>query len=189
MKLIVGLGNPGPRYARTRHNAGFLVVDALAVRHGARFRRVRGAETARAGQVLLMKPTTMMNLSGQPVQAALTRHGLSPAEVLVIHDDLALPLGRLRFKLGGGGSGGARGVEDIISRIGARFPRLKLGIGSPPPGWRGENWVLSRFSESEWPLLERVIDTATEAVEVLLQEGLTEAMNRFNGIDLREEPD
>ena len=184
MKLVVGLGNPGPSYARTRHNVGFLVVDELAVRHGVRFRSGRDADTAHYDAIRLMKPTTMMNLSGRPVLAAMAHNGIAPSEVLVIHDDLDLPLGRLRFKAGGGGSGGARGVESIITRIGSDFPRLKLGIGRPPQDRRARDWVLSHFSEGEAPLLELTIGSAVEAVELLLQDGLDAAMNWANGLNL-----
>jgi len=184
IKLIVGLGNPGPQYRETRHNAGFLVVDALAARHGLSFRSGKGADEARWGGVTLLKPTTFMNLSGAAVQGALTRMRLSPAELLVIHDDLDLPLGRLRLRVGGS-AGGQRGVADTVRRVGPEFTRLKLGISRPPEGWRVENWVLSRFQEAEKPLLRAVVENAADAVELLLKEGTEAAMGRFNGLDLR----
>lgn len=180
----MGLGNPGPAYARTRHNAGFLVVDALAARWGVSFRRTRLALEARSS-IPLIKPLTFMNLSGQAVQAYQARLGVAPSEILVIHDDLDLPLGRLRFKAGGG-DGGQRGVRDIIARIGPNFMRLKVGIGRPPPGWRVEAWVLSRFQEAELARLERVIAAAADAVELLLAEGLEAAMNRYHALDLTD---
>lgn len=187
MRLVVGLGNPGPRYQETRHNAGFLVVDELARRAGERFKKVRGdAEAASWGRTTLLKPTTFMNLSGRAVQAAMARDGIRPDDVLVVHDDLDLPLGRLRLRLGGG-AGGQKGVRDTIDRIGADFLRLKVGISRPPPGWEVENWVLSRFRTEERALLERVVATAADAVGWVLELPLEEAMTRTNGLDLREE--
>ena len=184
IRLVVGLGNPGPQYHKTRHNAGFLVLDALAKRHALSFRSTRGAEEVRWGGVTLLKPQSFMNVSGGPVQAAMTRLRVAPPELLVVQDDLDLPFGRLRLRYGGS-AGGQRGVADTIKRIGPEFTRLKVGVSRPPEGWRVENWVLSRFREDEQPLLDRVVDTAADAVEVLLKEGLGAAMLRFNGLDLR----
>lgn len=185
VRVIVGLGNPGPRYSRTRHNAGFFVLDELARRWGLNFRRARQAEVAQdpGRRVTLLKPTSFMNLSGGPVQAQLTRQSARPGELLVIHDDVDLPLGRLRFKQGGG-SGGQRGVKDIAARLGPDFLRLKLGIGRPPSGWQTDAWVLSRFSPDETELLGDVVGAAADAVELLLDEGLEAAMNATNGLDL-----
>lgn len=185
IKLIVGLGNPGPQYQRTRHNAGFLVLGELARRHILTFRKSKQADATTWGDVTLIKPTTFMNASGAAVQASLTRLRLSPAEMLVVHDDLDLPFGRLRLR-SGGSAGGQRGVADTIRRIGPEFTRLKVGISRPPENWKVENWVLSRFQEAEQPLLSRVIETAADEVEVLLKEGLETAMQRYNGVDLRE---
>ncbi len=184
LRLIVGLGNPGPQYQKTRHNAGFFVLDELARRHGVAFKSGKLAEEAKWDGAYLLKPLTFMNLSGSAVQAALTRLRLTPAELLVVHDDLDLPFGRLRIR-SGGSAGGQRGVTDTISRIGSDFTRLKIGISRPPAGWKVENWVLSRFREEEKPLLQAVVDHAADAVEVLRQEGQEAAMQRFNGLDLR----
>lgn len=185
IRLIAGLGNPGPRYSGTRHNAGFLVLDELARRHSFNFRKAKNAEEAKYGNIVLIKPLTLMNLSGSAVQAYSTKNGISSAQILVVHDDLDLPLGRLRFRQGGS-AGGQRGVADTINRIGQDFLRLKVGIGRPPEGWKVENWVLSRFRDDEQHLLERVVHACADAIETVLQEGLEPAMNRFNGIDLRE---
>lgn len=160
------------------------MLDALARRHALAFRSVKGAEEARWGGVTLLKPQTFMNASGGPVQAALTRLRVAPAELLIAHDDLDLPFGRLRLRYGGS-AGGQRGVADTIRRVGPEFARLKVGISRPPEGWRVENWVLSRFREDEKPLLERVVETAADAAEVVLQEGLEAAMGRFNGMTLQ----
>jgi len=183
VKLIVGLGNPGPQYRDTRHNAGFLVLDLLAARYKLTFRSGRGADEAKWEGVTLLKPTTFMNLSGAAVQGALTRARLSPAELLVVHDDLDLPLGRLRLRVGGS-AGGQRGVADTIRRIGPDFTRLKVGISRPSEGWKVENWVLSRFQEAEKPLLKEVVEHTADAVELLLREGGEAAMGRYNGLDL-----
>lgn len=184
MRLVVGLGNPGPRYAGTRHNAGFLVLDELARRHAATFRSGRDGQEARLGRLRLLKPGTFMNLSGSAVQAAATRGGVRPEEIVVVHDDLDLPLGRLRVRVGGG-AGGQKGVRDIIDRIGPDFARLKVGIGRPPSRWTVENWVLSRFADDEADLLARTIDAATDGLETLLRDGPEAAAARINGLDLR----
>ncbi|MGL4609830.1 MAG: aminoacyl-tRNA hydrolase [Trueperaceae bacterium] len=186
LKLIVGLGNPGVRYAHTRHNAGFMVLDELARKHALNFRTGKLAEETKFGQITLIKPSTFMNLSGQAVQAYGTKLGLKPEEILLVHDDLDMPLGKLRFKQNGG-AGGQRGVQDTLERIGANFLRLKIGISRPPERWTVENWVLSKFSEEEQPLLHNVITASADALERLLAEGLKRAMNYTNGLNLSEE--
>jgi peptidyl-tRNA hydrolase, PTH1 family len=185
-RLIVGLGNPGVRYANTRHNTGFMIVDELARRNALTFRPNKLADETKLGQLLLIKPTTFMNLSGQVVQAYQTKLGLKPEEILLVHDDLDMPLGRLRFKQNGG-AGGQRGVQDTIGRIGANFLRLKIGISRPPERWTVENWVLSKFSDDEKDLLGKVISAGADAVERLLRDGLERTMNLVNGLDLSED--
>jgi peptidyl-tRNA hydrolase, PTH1 family len=187
LKLIVGLGNPGTRYAGTRHNAGFLVVDELARRWGTTFRTARQADVALASGVALLKPATFMNLSGAAVQGSMARDRVSPTDLLVIHDDMDLPLGRLRLRLGGG-AGGQRGVQDIIARIGPDFARLKVGISRPPDGWAAEHWVLSRFREDEADLLARVVAHAADAVERLRADGWERAVAWTNTLDLAAPP-
>jgi len=187
LKLIVGLGNPGARYAGTRHNAGFLVVDELARRWGAGFRAGRQADAANAPGVVLLKPRTFMNLSGAAVQAQMARGRVAPADLLVVHDDLDLPLGRLRLRRGGG-AGGQRGVQDVIARIGPDFDRLKIGISRPPEGWTAEHWVLSRFRDDEAELLERVVHHAADAVERVRDEGWAKAVTWANALDLAAPP-
>jgi PTH1 family peptidyl-tRNA hydrolase len=184
MRLIVGLGNPGVRYANTRHNAGFMVIDELARRWGLSFRASRTAEEAKHQHLTLIKPTTFMNLSGQAVQAYQTKLGIKPEEILLIHDDLDLPLGKLRIKHGGGGAGGQGGVRDTIDRIGPNFLRLKLGIGRPPKLWTVENWVLSKFAEDEKKRLDDVVQAGAKSVEMMLNESLEKAMNYTNGLKL-----
>jgi peptidyl-tRNA hydrolase, PTH1 family len=187
MKLIVGLGNPGTRYAGTRHNAGFLVVDELARRWGASFRAGRQADTAAAPGVVLLKPRTFMNLSGLAVQAEMARGRIAPADLLIVHDDLDLPLGRLRLRRGGG-AGGQRGVQDVIARIGADFDRLKVGVSRPPESWTAEHWVLSRFREDEAELLANVVGHAADAIERVREEGWERAVTWANGLDLAAPP-
>ena len=187
MKLIVGLGNPGARYAGTRHNAGFLVMDELARRWGTAFRSGRQADAASASGVVLLKPRTFMNLSGTAVQAEMARGRIPPGELLVVHDDLDLPLGRLRLRRGGG-AGGQRGVQDVIARIGPDFDRLKVGISRPPEGWAAEHWVLSRFREDEADLLAAVVRHAADAIERVRDEGWAKAVTWTNGLDLAAPP-
>ena len=187
MKLIVGLGNPGARYAGTRHNAGFLVVDELARRWGATFRAGRQADAASASGVVLLKPRTFMNLSGAAVQAEMARGRIPPGDLLVVHDDLDLPLGRLRLRRGGG-AGGQRGVQDVIARIGPDFDRLKVGISRPPEGWAAEHWVLSRFREDEDELLASVVRHAADAIERVRDEGWAKAVTWTNALDLAAPP-
>jgi len=184
-KLVVGLGNPGSKYQATRHNVGFEVVDRLA--HGgspASFtRKFDGliAETEIDYQrVLLLKPETFMNLSGRCVGQVMRFYQLSLADLLVICDDLNLPLGKLRIR-GGGSDGGQKGLRDISAHLGSEdYARLRLGIGQ-----RGEvdasDFVLSRFRSSERPLIDDALILAAQAVAVWVTRGLAAAMNRFNG--------
>lgn len=177
---IIGLGNPGGRYANTRHNAGFMVLDELAKRWRVEFRQQREFYDVKVAGVVLVKPQTFMNASGKVVQRYASQH----KHLLVVHDDLDLPLGRLRFKFGGG-AGGQRGVQDSINRIGKDFYRLKVGISRPPDGWAVERWVLSRFADEEKDLLEQVISSAADAIEQALERGIERTMGDVNGRDLR----
>lgn len=186
MWLIVGLGNPGAQYARTRHNIGFDALDALAARHGLEFRGKRAnsllAEGNIAGQrVALAKPQTFMNLSGQAVSALRGWYKVDPArELLVVYDDMDLPFGKLRFRERGS-AGTHNGMRSIVGQLGGNeFPRLRVGIGQAPGKMDAAAYVLARFSkeeEAERPLL---LDTLADALEVLLREGLTAAMNKYN---------
>lgn len=184
LRLLVGLGNPGKRYAHSRHNAGFLVLEHLAAQASLSFRSAGQAEYSRWGHYLLLKPQTFMNLSGNAVLPYMQRHSLQPRQVLVVHDDLDLPLGRLRFKRGGG-AGGQKGVAHIAACIGADFYRLKLGIGRPPPRWTVEHWVLSSFTEQEQALLTLVQEHACKAITMALESDVDKAANYYNGLDIR----
>ncbi len=184
---MVGLGNPGRRYAQTRHNAGFMVADRLAREEGLSFRERGEAALAAWDGGWLMKPLTYMNASGRAVAPFVRKKAIPLDRLLVVHDDMDLPLGRLRLKRGGS-AGGQKGVASIIEALGdAGFDRLRVGIGRPPPGVDPVDWVLSPFWREEAPLLSRVLAAATEAVRTWRARGLKEAQSRFNGLDLREE--
>jgi PTH1 family peptidyl-tRNA hydrolase len=184
MKLVVGLGNPGRKYEGTRHNVGFRVAAELAARHAAGKPKrafqgeiVEGAIDAQ--KLLLLCPHTLMNLSGASVLAARDFYKIPHEDLLIVSDDLNLPLGKLRFRQSGS-SGGQRGLEDIIRRLGEDVPRLRIGIGSPGDGRDAADFVLGRFSKSETPEIEVAIVRAADAVEVWVREGIAAAMNRYN---------
>lgn len=182
--LIVGLGNPGSRYARNRHNTGFCCLHRLAKAHGLEFRgrrRARIASGTIAGRaVLLARPRTFMNESGQAV-AALVRYYRIPLDrLLIVYDDMDLPLGTLRIRPKGG-SGGHRGIQSIIDALGSQdFPRLRIGIGRPPEGTDPADYVLQDFSPEEEQTIEETLERAVTAIEIWLTEGIDEAMSRFN---------
>jgi PTH1 family peptidyl-tRNA hydrolase len=181
IRLIVGLGNPGPEYAFTRHNAGFLVVDRLAATLEATWEKAAKweAAVARAGAVFLLKPMTYMNLSGHAVRAISDFYKITPPEVMVITDDMALPLGKLRLRREGG-PGGHNGLESVICELGSEeFPRLRVGIGAPPPGYASD-YVTGRFLEEERPVIAAAIERATEATKWAIDNGFVSAMNKFN---------
>ena len=184
MKLIVGLGNPGREYANTRHNVGFRVVDELAKKGGLRFDHRRAHAQIASGQiagadVLLAKPQTMMNLSGDAVRGLLQWLSVEPSDLLVVYDDLDLPFGKIRLRERGS-AGGHRGVQSIIDRLGTdAFARLKVGVGRPEP-LDAVEYVLSPFAPEEQSELPGVLDRAVAAVESYLAEGLQMAMSRHN---------
>ena len=184
MKIGVGLGNPGNQYKDTRHNIGFLVVDELARRWNTpSWKRRYDAEVSEhraIGPVLLVKPQTFMNLSGNSVREAAKFYKTPSTDIVVIHDDLDLPAGRLRIRERGG-SGGHRGIESMLSQLGADdFVRVRFGVGRPPEGWESADYVLGRFAPDEQALIKEAIDKAADAVEAILKEGTAPAMNRFN---------
>lgn len=186
IRLIVGLGNPGPEHARTRHNAGFRFVDALAEREGERF-RVDGklfGETAKvrvAGrEAWLLKPATFMNLSGKSVAAALRFWKIEPEEALLVHDELDLPPGTARLKFDGG-HGGQNGLRDTMRLLGhGRFHRLRIGIGHPGHKDRVTGWVLGRPSPDDDILIGRAIDDALDVLPLAMAGDLNEAMKRLH---------
>lgn len=183
MKLIVGLGNPGTNYANTRHNVGFQVVDELAKRcrteltcekFSAYFAKTELAQQ----QVVLLKPTTFMNRSGQAILATGKFYKLELEDLLVITDDIALPLGKLRFRTGGG-AGGHNGMQDIIDRLGSdQFNRLRMGIDQPVGNQ--VNYVLSGFNQQEQPIIDQACIRAADATERWITQGIEFAMNQYN---------
>jgi PTH1 family peptidyl-tRNA hydrolase len=186
VKIIVGLGNPGITYERTRHNVGFQVLDRLAeINHilisTRRFKSLYGVGRIDSERVILMKPMTFMNRSGEAVEKALHFFQVGIEDLIVIHDDLDLSFGRLRFKQRGG-DGGHQGVRSIVESVGKNtFLRLKIGIGRPPRGMDPADYVLTLFDEIQYSDWVQIISRAAEALKVLVLEGLGTAMNRYQG--------
>ena len=185
MWLVVGLGNPGEAYARTRHNAGFMLVERLARAWDAVFRgkkaQVRIAEARCGGEpVLLAQPLTYMNLSGQAVRALVASRRLAPERLLVAYDDLDIPLGEIRVRTQGS-AGTHKGMQSIVRELGTtKFPRLRIGIGPLPEGRDAAAYVLRRFRREEREALERGLTRAAEALDMILDGGLEKAMTAFN---------
>ncbi|MBX9689584.1 MAG: aminoacyl-tRNA hydrolase [Candidatus Obscuribacterales bacterium] len=191
LKLIMGLGNPEARYEMTRHNAGFICLEKLAIKCGASFAANKQMHSDfckcnwQGNSLILAKPQTYMNLSGKAAQAIVNFYKLDRNEILVAHDDVSLPLGVIRMARGGG-AGGQHGVESIIEMLGNKdFHRLKIGVGPDPGGSLRASYVLSEFPESERELYFKVISLAVEAIEVWMKEGVQVAMNRYNGVNLQ----
>ncbi len=193
MKLIVGLGNPGRKYEKSRHNVGFMCLNHFARTHSIRFDKKQGKARIGSGEVagskvVVAKPQTYMNLSGQAVSLLVRRFNTSLDNLLVIHDDLDLPLGKIRIRQGGG-SAGHKGVKSITTEVGSQnFPRLRVGIGRPTVVEGSTEiteadivaYVLSDFTPEEKQTITQVIPSVSEAILCLLTEGLTAAMNRYN---------
>jgi PTH1 family peptidyl-tRNA hydrolase len=181
IRLVAGLGNPGPDYATTRHNIGFAALDFFAQGVGVAFERQSkwDATVAKAGAAILMKPLTFMNRSGSALAAVADFYKIGSAEILVVLDDFALPLGRLRIRESGG-AGGHNGLDSVILSFGSEdIPRLRLGIGDAPE--RGSvDYVLSSFFEEEKPKVKAMIERAAEAIKCAIDNGITSAMNQFN---------
>lgn len=181
IRLVAGLGNPGPEYAATRHNIGFMVVDQLAAQFGSTWEKSAkwDALSAKCGAVLLIKPLSFMNRSGYPLFAVAQFYKIEPQEILVVLDDFSLPLGRLRLRVQGG-SGGHNGLDSIIAQFGTEdIPRMRIGIGAAPrEGF--VDYVLSRFFDEEKPVVRSAIDRAVEALKCAIDKGLVSAMNTFN---------
>jgi len=191
MKLIVGLGNPGKSYAHNRHNVGFRCLNYFARLHSIRFdhRQCRarvGIGELRGGKLLLAKPRAFVNLSGDPVACLLHKHNIPSSDLLVIYDDLDLPLGKIRLRQSGG-SGGHKGVNSIISALGSEdFPRIRVGIGRPQAEEQSlsedaiVNYVLSDFSRQEEAIIKPVVARVAEAIDYFLSQGIEAAMSKFN---------
>lgn len=204
MKLVVGLGNPGREYVGTRHNVGFEVVERLAEKVGwmkaGEFDRVArtkfdgllydGSVSRTGGEMerlMLLKPTTYMNLSGQAVQAAMGFYQLTPEDVMIVLDDLALPCGKLRIRTGGS-DGGHNGLKDIQRALGTnQYPRLRMGVDAPPQPIAGRDYVLGRFSPDQRQQIDPAIDRASGAILMWMEKGINAAMNQFNAEQSKDE--
>ena len=193
MKLIVGLGNPGFLYSRNRHNVGFMCVRHLARTQGIRFDRKQGHARTGIGniggkRVVLARPQTYMNSSGESVSALVRKLNITPSDLIVIHDDLDLPPGKIRLRLGGG-SGGHKGIDSIIARLGSRdFYRVRVGVGRPDIAGASAAekeeaviaYALSDFTREERKIIDTIMPDVSQAIVCLLTEGLAAAMNKFN---------
>lgn len=183
--IVVGLGNPGSEYENTRHNAGFMALDALAEKYKIKVDRLKfkslcGRGTIEGKRVLLMKPSTYMNLSGQAVTEAMAFYKTSPENTLILFDDISLDTGRLRIRRKGS-DGGHNGMKNIIYLSGSdQFPRVRLGVGAKPAQWNLADWVLSHFSKEEIQNMEQSCAAAVEAVPLILTGNIDKAMNKFN---------
>ena len=184
--LIVGLGNPGREYKDNRHNFGFMLIDRISVRLNARLSRVQakalvGTVNYEGDKLILAKPQTYMNLSGQSIQGLARFYKLPLENMIVAHDDLDLPFGTIRIRPGGG-PGGQKGVASAIERLGTKdFRRLRLGIGRPPGRMDPSAYVLQDFAKGDLSLLSEILDRAADAILTFVSEGLNAAMNKFNG--------
>ncbi|MBQ2626175.1 MAG: aminoacyl-tRNA hydrolase [Eubacterium sp.] len=186
MYLIVGLGNPGSKYAGTRHNMGFDTIDELVEKHrissdGVKMKGMSGRGIIGGERVILLKPMTYMNLSGEAVRAWLDYYKLDPEEdLIVIYDDVDQEPGRMRIRKKGS-AGGHNGMKSIIQHIGtSSFPRIRIGVGAKPAGWDLADYVLGHFSKEDRKVVDEVIKDAADAVEMIISEGVDEAMNRYN---------
>jgi PTH1 family peptidyl-tRNA hydrolase len=186
MQLIVGLGNPGDTYKGTRHNVGYETVAKLAydfdisLKKNRRFRAEIGEGRIANKPIMLIRPTTYMNLSGEAVRAILNFYKLTPAEIIVIYDDVSLPVGDIRVRERGSANG-QKGTQNIIHQLATdEFIRIKIGVGDKPPSWTLSDYVLSRFLREEWDDMIAGITKAGDAVEEILKNGATAAMNLYN---------
>lgn len=191
--MVAGLGNPGRKYAFTRHNAGFLAVDALAARYGVKMEKIRfqslcGDAAIMGRRVLLVKPSAFMNLSGQAVREAAAFYKIPPERVIVVMDDVSLPVGRMRVRTSGS-DGGHNGLRNILYLMGAdNIPRIRIGVGAKPrPDFELADWVLSEFSDEELGVLDTVFQNTAGAVELLIRGEAEEAMSRYNGVHAGED--
>lgn len=185
-KLIVGLGNPGAQYANTRHNTGWMALDAFARKHNVafdqhRFHGLTGDLVFNGEKVILLKPLTYMNLSGLAVAPAVRFFKMDLTDLLVVYDDLDLKPGTLRMRVKGS-AGGHNGMKSIIQELGTdEFPRLRIGIGRPAPGWSVVDWVLAPFGPDDQATMAETLPRAVEAIESFLTDGPAKTMSRFNG--------
>jgi len=192
--LIVGLGNPGKQYESTRHNIGFMVLEAFARRAGisgkteSKFNALVGTGKYGGKSLILAQPLTFMNLSGEAVAKLMNYYDLEPEQLLVVYDEAALPFGRIRIRPSGSDAG-QKGMKSIISSLGGnnQFPRLRVGIGDPPAKMAMPDYVLGKFDEQERKDLPQISETAMDAIEAWMNVGVEEAMTRYNGLELVSE--
>ena len=191
MYIIVGLGNPSKQYEGTRHNAGFMTLDVLADRYNIdisekKHKALCGKGVIEGNKVVLLKPQTFMNLSGESVRAAADFYKIAPEEIIVIYDDISLEPGQLRVRKKGS-AGGHNGMKNIIAHLGTQdFPRIRVGVGEKPAGMDLADYVLGRFSKGERELLEEAFKEGARAAVAILCDGIESAMNQFNGKKSRE---
>jgi peptidyl-tRNA hydrolase, PTH1 family len=184
IRCAAGLGNPGPEYRGTRHNIGFMVIDQLAAQLGLAWEKSTrwDALTSKQGGLVLAKPVSFMNRSGHPLAAIAQFYKIAPSEILVILDDLALPLGRIRIRAGGG-TGGHNGLDSVLMQFGTEeIPRLRIGIGAAPTAG-SVDYVLGRFFEEERALVTSAVDRSVQAIKCAVDNGVVAAMNTFNKVE------
>ena len=185
MKVIVGLGNPGKKYENTRHNIGFAAIDYIAEKEGinintGKYKALVGSGYIDGVKVLLVKPQTFMNLSGESLRPIMDFYKLEPEDFLVIFDDIDLDVGRIRIRRKGS-AGGHNGIKSIISHLGSmEFPRIKIGVGAKPPGYDLADYVLGHFSKADQEILQERFEDVYDAVKLIVGDDITEAMNRHN---------
>lgn len=185
MKIIVGLGNPGIKYAPTKHNTGFEVIDKLSYDYNINVTKLKhkamvGDGFIKGEKVMLVKPMTYMNLSGEAVKEILSFYKYDISDLIVIYDDTSLPVGGVRIRKSGS-PGGHNGIKNISAHLGTdKYLRVKVGIGEKPNGWDLADYVLSKFSEDDLPLFKKGVELASEAVELIIEEGIDKAMNKIN---------
>lgn len=191
MKIIAGLGNPGPEYRQTRHNVGFMATELFAAEHGIALKKrghqgIYGVGSAVGQEVMALLPQTFMNRSGASISSACKALETVPADLIVVHDDIDLPFGTLRIK-DGGGHGGHNGLRHICSVLGTGdYPRVRIGVGRPPEGGDVAQYVLRPFSAVERKNLDCILANTVKALEILLEKGVQEAMNAFNNRDISQ---
>ncbi|WP_043582291.1 aminoacyl-tRNA hydrolase [Acetivibrio clariflavus] len=185
LSVVIGLGNPGPRYENTRHNVGFDTIDQLSKKHNiavtkVKYKAVIGDGNIGGHRVLLVKPQTFMNLSGESVREIIEWYKVPVKNIIIIYDDIDLPVGKIRIRPKGS-AGTHNGMRSVIYQIQSEdFPRIRIGIDKPPQGWELADFVLSKFSADERKSVEEAIENAADAVEVILNSGIDKAMNRYN---------
>lgn len=186
MKLIVGLGNPGLQYAATRHNIGFEAIDTLAQMHHinvnkSKFKALIGEGTIGNEKVVLMKPQTYMNLSGEAISACKSWYKINTEDIIILYDDVSLAVGDIRIRKRGS-SGGHNGVKSTIAHLSTEvFPRVKIGVGQKPSGWDLADYVLGKFTEEDMKILEPRLKEIGNAVETMIKKNVDTAMNNYNG--------